>query len=1543
MEELSENLIEEIAIIGFAGRFPGARNIYEYWKNLVDGIESIKFFTDEELSDTIAPDLKANPNYIKARAVLDDAEYFDASFFDISHREAEIIDPQQRVFLECAWEALESAGYNPTVCPNVVSVYAGVDLSSYIMNVFSNREVVESMGVLQAIMNNDKDHLCTRVSHRLNLQGGSITVQSACSTSLVAVHMACRALLTFECDMALAGGSSVKFPQESGYFFQEGGITSPDGHCRAFDHKAKGTIAGSGVGLVVLKRLSDAIADGDFIHAVIKATAINNDGSSKMSYAAPSVEGQAEVIAMTHDIAEINPETISYVEAHGTGTSIGDPIEIEALTKAFRRNTDKKNFCGVGSVKTNIGHLDAAAGIAGLIKTILALKHKQIPPTLHFEKPNPNIDFANSPFYVNDKLSDWNTDELPRRAGVSAYGMGGTNVHVIVEEYENEIQPDKEDGLRILTISGHTKPSLGKNTEVISQFLKQNPETNLSDAAYTLQKSRKSFIHRRFIIGKNNEEIIDAIDGNDDKRIFTETNRNKSPKTIWLFPGQGSQFPKMGFDLYQKNSIFKDYFDRCVEILTPLLGLDIREILFPADEDIKKSQENLKQTKITQPVLFAFEYALAKTLEKFNVKPFAMIGHSVGEYVAACIAGVFSLEDGLKLITKRGELMQSLPHGSMLAVSLSEKEIQPYISEKVSLATINSPNMCVLSGETDEVEKVKEQLDAKDIFCRLLQTSHAFHSAMMEPILGEFRDVINSLTLNKPQIPFISNLTGKRITDEEATDAEYWVKHIRNAVRFSENVEQLLDEGELIWLEVGAGQTLANLTKQHFENPNSATIVQLAGGVQDKLPDEMIFLKALGQLWQNGVNVEWKTLYGENEPRRIMLPTYQFDRKKYWLKFNAGQTPGDSSTNRTDVMPLDKWFYVPVWKQMRPLTAKSPAERSQDKIALIFDEKNKAFKDIESLSDETEILKIKIGNEFVEENENEFKFNPHSADDFQKLFTAFIKNSNTPDVIVYALPLTGSEKHDDTAEEFKNELEEYFYPLLNLTKAIVKANILKPLNIIVMTDNLDRVTGSEEIRAEKSTLAGLCKVITQENPNLNVSIIDTDKNGISENFNGKFKNYLLEDHVVREYRLATAFRNKSQWELNYENIDLQKTETENSRIKEGGTYLITGGLGGVGLILARHLANNYKANLVLLGRSGFPQKTAWDDYPNPDSKDESKAEKIRILKEFESFGANVLVLSADVSDKKQLAEAFDQAEEMFGKIDGVIHGAGVSGNRSVRTIPETGVEECNWHFEPKVFGLQNLSEIIEGRNIEFCLLLSSLSAVLGGLGFTAYSAANNYMDAFVRKNNRHSKTLWQTVDWDGWLVGGAMPSFTNRFSMTPEEGCEAFERIVNSANIEAVVVSKGSLPNRIETWLNLAHKTETSETQTENEKELYSRPDLSSEFLAPATPIEEAIENAWSEILGVENVGVNDNFFELGGHSLLATQLVSRMRRLFDVDLPLRTFFENPTIKGLANVVIEHQSESLNDDELERFTKDIEGLSDEEIQRLLESEKEQAV
>ena len=557
MEEISENLIEEIAIIGFAGRFPGARNVDEYWKNLVEGVESIKFFSDEELSDTIPPDLKANPNYIKARAILEDAEYFDASFFDISHREAEIMDPQHRVFLECAWEALESAGYNPTVCPNVVSVYAGVDLSSYIMNVFSNREVIESMGVLQAIMNNDKDHLCTRVSHKLNLQGGSITVQSACSTSLVAVHMACRALLTFECDMALAGGSSVKFPQESGYFFQEGGITSPDGHCRAFDHKAKGTIAGSGVGLVVLKRLSDAIAEGDFIHSVIKATAINNDGANKMSYAAPSVEGQAEVIAMTHDIAEINPETISYVEAHGTGTTIGDPIEIEALTKAFRRNTDKKNFCGVGSVKTNIGHLDAAAGIAGLIKTILALKHKQIPPTLHFEKPNPNIDFENSPFYVNDKLSDWNANGTPRRAGVSAYGMGGTNVHIIVEEYENETQPEKENDLRILTISGHTKPSLEKNTEAISKFLKQNPETNLSDIAYTLQKSRKSFIHRRFIIGRNKKEIIDAIDGQNGERIFTETNRNKSPKTVWLFPGQGSQFPNMGFELYQKDNILK--------------------------------------------------------------------------------------------------------------------------------------------------------------------------------------------------------------------------------------------------------------------------------------------------------------------------------------------------------------------------------------------------------------------------------------------------------------------------------------------------------------------------------------------------------------------------------------------------------------------------------------------------------------------------------------------------------------------------------------------------------------------------------------------------------------------------------------------------------------------------------------------------------------------------------------------------------------------------------------------------------------------------
>ncbi len=1538
-----DNPIEEIAVIGMACRFPQAKNVFQYWNNLAAGKESVRFFKDEELSENISPEVKSHPDYVKANAVLDEAEYFDASFFDIGHREAEIMDPQHRIFLECAWEALESSGYDPSNCPGVVSIFAGVDLSSYMMNVFSNPEVISSMGALQAIMNNDKDHLCTRVSHKLNLRGASIVVQSACSTSLTAVHLACRSLLTYECDVALAGGSSVKFPQESGHFFQEGGINSPDGHCRAFDHKAKGTVGGNGAGLVVLKRLSDAVNDGDYIHAVIKGSAINNDGANKMSYAAPSVDGQAEVISMAHQIAGVNPETITYVETHGTATELGDTIEIEALTQAFRRQTDKKGFCGVGSVKTNIGHLDAAAGIAGLIKTILSLKHKKLPPSLHFEKPNPNIDFANSPFYVNAEFKDWKTDGFPRRAGASSYGMGGTNVHVVLEEYSMPEGQTETEKPAIVLLSAQNKNSLDRMTVELKDFLKSQP-VRLIDAAYTLSKGRKSLNSRRFIIGKNKEEIIESIENGDKKNIQTSLTQLANPKQVWLFPGQGAQVVNMGKKLYQSDAFFKEQLDNCVEILKAHLGFDLREVLFTEKGDEKELNEKLKQTSVTQPALFVIEYALAKWLGQFGLSPFAMIGHSIGEYVAACLSGVFTLEDALALVAKRGQLMQKLEPGEMMAVSLSENDVQPFLGEKISLATVNSPNLCVLSGESEFIGLLEKQLSERDIICRKLHTSHAFHSAMMEPILQEFADEVRKVNLKKPEIPYLSNLTGKWVTEEEAVSPEYWANHLRNTVRFSDNVKELLPEKDLVWIEVGPGQTLTNLTKQHLNGHQTDNFIQMLGGLQNTGQDYVFALKTLGRLWQCGAEINWQPLFNDQNPQRVMLPTYSFERQKYWIKFNTRQNTDASRQNRNGVMPFEEWFSVPIWKQIPPFSQRKSQDSKNRKTALCYDEFSAENKEVNSLKNAENVISIYQTSAFEQKERNNFGVNFRQKEDCQKLFLKLQEQGDIPDLIVFALPLTEYVDTRNSPEKFDDLQERFLYPLLNILKAIEKVNVTKQVNIAILANHLFTINGNEKIMPEKATLTGICKVVSQEYPNIVCKIIDPGENGFAKIREDSFENYLSNLFENLSGKQVIALRNGKQWLLEYEAIKIPPVDEEIKVLRENGVYLITGGLGGVGMILAEYLAERVKANLVLMGRSDFPARGEWDNWLENHPAGDAVSGKIGQIQKLEKSGATVNVVSCNVSDKTQLVSAIASIEEKIGKINGVIHGAGISGERSVRTINETGKTECDWHFEPKVYGLQTLFEAIKDKDLDFCLLLSSLSAVLGGLGFGAYAAANSFMDSFVEKYEKETEFPLITVDWDGWLIGKEAPeSPLEMFSMTPQEGSEAFNRILESGNLRHVVVSKGNLQERMNLWLNLERNAEQSETAETAESNTYPRPEISEPYVEPQNDTEKLIENVWCELLGIESIGINDNFFELGGHSLLATQLVSRIRRNFDVELPLRTFFEIPTISGLADLILKHQSEQFTDEQIAEMADDIKGLSETEIQELLKAEKEKLI
>lgn len=876
-----------IAIIGMAGRFPGARNIAQFWRNLQAGVESISVFTAEELEPSaLEPtSVRNDPHYVRARGVLPEAESFDAAFFGIPPREAELMDPQQRVFLETAWEALEQAGHDPQRYRGSIGVFAGMTNNTYLPAIVApHRDTLELANSLQTMMGNEKDYVATRVSYKFDLRGPSLNIQTACSTSLVAVSQAFHSLLSYQCDMALAGGVSVSCPQRRGYLYHEGAIVSPDGHCRAFDAFAQGTVFSNGVGVVVLKRLAEALEDGDSIHAVIKGVGVNNDGSVRVSFAAPSVDGQAEAIALAQAFAGIDPDTISYIEAHGTGTALGDPIEIAALTQAFRLGTDKRGFCAIGSVKTNIGHLDVASGVAGLIKTVLALQQKQLPPSLHFTQPNPQIDFANSPFYVNTKLQEWRAGDTPRRAGVSSFGSGGTNAHVVLEEAPASAPTDPARAEQLLIISARTETALEQATSNLYTHLHKHPQLPLADVTYTLQTGRRAFAYRRIVVCREKDEAINALQTREPKRVETKRCEQTDTPVAFLFPGQGAQYVNMGKGLYQEEQLFFRQIRECAEVLAPHLGLDIRTVLYPPFAQHETAARQLTQTWITQPVLFVIEYALAQVWAQWGITPQAMIGHSLGEYVAACLAGVLSRDDALRLLAGRARLMQALPPGAMLAVRLSEEEIASRLGTELSLAAVNGPSLTVVSGPHEAIRTLEQDLSTARVAYRQLSTSHAFHSHMLDPILQPFADLVREVPLNQPRLPWISSLTGQWITPSQATDPDYWVQQLRRPVRFAEGIQRLFQNSQQVLLEVGPGSTLSSLANQQPQRPSEQEIVSSLQVERDDTRDLPSMLRAVGRLWLSGVPVDWLGVHDHQRRQRVPLPTYPFERRRFWLE-----------------------------------------------------------------------------------------------------------------------------------------------------------------------------------------------------------------------------------------------------------------------------------------------------------------------------------------------------------------------------------------------------------------------------------------------------------------------------------------------------------------------------------------------------------------------------------------------------------------------------------------------------------------------------------
>jgi len=926
-----------VAIIGMAGRFPGAENPRALWRNLAAARESIPHFAEDELEPAGAEEMAARSErgYVRARGILPGVELFDAGFFGISPAEADVIDPQQRLFLEAAWEALEDAGYDPQAFSGAIGVFAGMSNNTYLLaNLLGRPDVIARVGSLQTMMGNEKDYLATRVAYKLNLHGPALTIQTACSTSLVAVCQAVQSLLTFQCDMALAGGVSITLPQKRGYLHGDGAITSPDGRCRAFDVHAAGTVFSNGLGIVVLKRLADALDAGDSIHAVVKGSALSNDGSSKVSFTAPSVDGQVEAIALAQALAGIDPDTIGYVEAHGTGTALGDPIEVAALTQAFRRKTAARGFCALGSLKTNIGHLDAAAGVAGLIKVALCLQHKAIPATLHFQSPNPKLGLEESPFYVNTTLLPWREGRTPRRAGLSSLGVGGTNAHVVLEEAPPRPAPAAARAEQLLVLSARSRAALDAATANLRHHLEEHPESDLADVAFTLQAGRRGFAHRRALVARDRNDALRLLGSLDPKRVATEETAREPVSVAFLFPGQGVQHVNMGRRLYDTEPVFRNEIDACAEVLRGELGLDLREVLYPAPADAERFARQLDETSLTQPALFAVEHALACLWRSWGVEPAAMIGHSLGEYVAACRAGVFSRDEALVLVARRAALIQALPHGRMLAIRAAAADVAGVLPPALAVAAINSPSLTVVSGPADAVKAFEEDLSGRGVAARPLATSHAFHSRMLDPILEPFDALVRETARKEPNTRWVSSLTGDWIKPEEATDPAYWVRQLRDPVRFQEGLDRLFADPGTVLLEVGPGQALSGLARQHPSRGTHRVVGSLAPSPNADADLEHL-LMAAGRLWLAGTALDWARLSG-GARRRVSLPTYPFERKRFWVEPPPAIQGGNLPVRAPALVPPEVSAAAATAALASPPPAADPRQNVVERLQRLF-------------------------------------------------------------------------------------------------------------------------------------------------------------------------------------------------------------------------------------------------------------------------------------------------------------------------------------------------------------------------------------------------------------------------------------------------------------------------------------------------------------------------------------------------------------------------------------------------------------------------------
>lgn len=1455
----------EIAIIGMDCKMPGADNVEEFWKNITEGKDCISFFTDKEMEESgIDKSLYTQENYVKAKGIIKNVDRFDNKFFNYTPEESSIMDPQLRIMHECVYHGLEDAGYLSYHYKGDIGVFLGNFTNySWLNTLSANIDNAVQKLLLGSL--NDINSFSTRVAYNLNLTGPAISVETACSTSLVATHLACQSLLAGDCDMAVAGGVSITVPIKEGYLYEEGMIYAKDGYCHAFANDASGSVFSDGAGVIVLKTLENAIRDNDNIYAVIKGTSINNDGLNKAGFSAPSVLGEARAIRNAIYAAQVKPEDIGYIETHGTATQLGDPIEIEALKKAF--HTSKRNYCAIGSVKTNIGHTNNASGIAGIIKTALSLKNKVLTPSLHFQEPNDKIDFENSPFYVNTELKEWKSEGKVRIAGVSSFGIGGTNAHVILEEPPEAWIEEEIQDVNCILLSAKSQKSLDDMTEQLEKYIEHQNSVSIQDIAYSLSRRNGDYKYRRYFLNKTLERNTNFLKKG--KNRVSEYMAYDNNKLVFVFPGQGSEYKDMMKGLYQKHNVFKDGVDECARILEQMTGIDFVEVLYGSEEEYRASEIQL--------LLFTVEYALAKTLEFYGIQADIMIGYSFGEYVAACLSGVLALKDALKLVVQRGKLMRKLKGTTMLSVPLSEDKIKETLKENLYLSIINEET-CTVSGTVEDLEEYENELRNKRIICSKVPAI-AGHCGLLKTIEEDYRKVLRTVDFGICNKKYISCILADEVSGKQLASVDYWIQHMLNPVRFSDSIKKIIENyGSCTFVEVGPGMNLSALINRFsFCKDEHIRAINMTRNKKNEQDDYEYLLNKICLLWSIGHTINKEALLWRNRKNYINMPLYPFAGEKFKIA-KIPQNRNNIISDKWKKKSLESWLYSMNWKKQKFV---EQGENSSDSYIILCDSLGYAKEAAEQISATNKVYLIKNGVDFKRIGDMEYQISIGEESDYILLMKNILEQDTVYNVLNF---LSADNLKEEMAVDIK--MENAFYALLYFVKAFQKENAGKKNSLKICNLALDcyKVEGNEMLNPFNAGAISLGIVIAQEHPTIKTKCIEfsSKDSGLAH-----MASTLVEESLSYDQKIV-AYRRNSRYFPTFEQMYVPNS-IKNKAIKDGDTVFIIGGMGNVGLSLAQGISKMNRVNLILTSTHDMKRKNG-----------SISPEKEIYLEEIEKSGSSVIVRKCDLN--VNLSEVLEETVQTFGKIHTIIFSAGVIGEKTFGLLEDVEQEMFNAQFKVKIEGLIKFAEVVGKYGIDNCILTSSVSSILGGIGHSVYATSNLFMDLFARMQNEKENTRWLTVDWDFWKFDtnreeGYIGTTAKELSLSREEGIKLVPFIFRLLDEEQIMISTGDLTQRFEKWVNIE---EAKSSQIDEIK--YKRPDLTNEYIPPNNEVEIKMVGIWEKILGYKGIGIEDNFFELGGDSLKEVEFSIQLKKELGLEFALTEFYNHPYIKDIATL-----------------------------------------